>query len=199
MTENLQIHPLSELDDRFFDQAVILFVEGFMLEIVALMKIDTEMLVDALKHSFLADHYYAALSGDKVLGILAVSTNQSRSHRFDFKILREKIGPLKGWLVYRILRKELQKPIELQANQCYIESVTTAKEARGQGVASQLIRYLFANLNYEHFVLEVVDTNENARLLYERLGFAVFDRKKASWFEKNFAGFTQRLHMKKSM
>lgn len=190
------ISNLAELDDRLLNQTVQLFVEGFFKQAADLMKVDLETCADAFKHSFRKEHYYVALQDGNVLGLLAVSSRKGRSHAFNKSILQQEFGFWKGSLVHYFLKKELEKTIHLNHEQCYIESVTTSEEARGQGVATALIQYLFEHLEYKEFLLEVVDTNVSAFRLYERLGFTVFKRKKAGFFDKK-GGFNERWYMRR--
>lgn len=193
----LTIRNLAELDDRFLDQTVRLFVEGFFKTMGDSIKLDVQTIAKGVKHSFIKDHYYAALLDGKVLGILAVSTNRGRSHAFDKSVLQRELGYFKGTMLYFFLKKELQNPVDLRDDQIYIESVTTSEDARGKGVATSLMNFLFDSLNGKEFVLEVVDTNANAIRLYEKLGFVLFKRKKAGFLDKK-GGFNERLYMKRA-
>ena len=57
----------------------------------------------------------------------------------------------------------------------YIEYVGVAEQARGQGIGEKLLRtslfWLFAEKGVREVGLNVVDTNANARGLYEKVGF----------------------------
>jgi len=193
--EQATVKRLSELDDRHLDQTVQLFIDGFFKEMGDKLSINLQTLANAVKPSFKKDHYYVCLLDDKVMGLLAVSSNKSRSHAFDKKTIRRGLGFFKGSLIYSILNEELQKPLDLPEKQCNIESVTTGVEARGKGVASKLINHVIDNLDYEEFVLDVIDSNVNAIRLYEKLGFAVYKRKKESFLAR-MAGMNERLYMK---
>lgn len=195
--ERLAIKKLNEWDDDILEQAVKLFVVGFLHELIQSMKIEAATLVAALKHSFRKDHYWVAVQDGKAVGILAVSTSEGRSHAFDGAILRRELGLFKGGIVRSILYRELQKPMSMPTRQGYIESVTTAEEARGQGVASRLLRHIFDTAECDEFVLEVMDTNTSAIRLYERLGFVLFDKKKAGYFLRKM-GINERLYMKRT-
>lgn len=195
--EEGSIKNLAELDESYLEHAVRLFVKSFLQETGYLASFDTSVLVRAIKHSFLKDHYYAALQDDQVMGIVALSTSRGgRSHVLNPKQLRSELGPIKGQMIHAILRNELEKPMVLTDRQCYVESVTTAQEARGKGVATRLMRHLFDTLDYDEYILEVVDTNVKAIQLYERLGFAIFERKKAGFFLRRM-GINERLYMRK--
>lgn len=195
--EQPAIHRLSELDERYLDQAVLVFVEGFY-EPLRYFSDDKTLLVEALKHSFVKERFFAAVDGGRVLGILAYSDNRGRAHRLNRSALISAFGPVKGRLAYFMMGREFHKPLELKDdNQVYIESVATAPEARGKGIATALMNDLFARLPFGAYILEVADTNTAAVRLYRKLGFTVFRRKKQRWLRKR-VGFNERLYMIKS-
>ncbi|RXZ80194.1 GNAT family N-acetyltransferase [Paenibacillaceae bacterium] len=186
----------TELNEEQMEQLVSLFVSGFMHDFEKYFRVKPAAIKSAIRHSFIAEHYYAALLDTKVAGIVAVSTNYRRSHEFDKKILQREFGRVKGALAASQLRKELEQPLEqLQYNQGYIECVTTHTSARGKGVASQLLNHVMKTLNYDEYILEVIDTNVGAIRLYEKLGFTLFRRQKAELFLR-MNGIKERLFMK---
>ncbi|WP_338011574.1 N-acetyltransferase [Lederbergia galactosidilytica] len=78
-----------------------------------------------------------------------------------------------------MLKKDWETPFEnLPPNSGSIEFVGTAIEFRGQGVASQIIRHILENDQYNDYVIaEVADTNIPAIKLYKKLGFEEYQRK----------------------
>lgn len=195
--EQPAIHRLADLDERYLDQAVRVFVEGFY-EPLRFFSDDKTLLVEAMKHSFVKERFFAAVDGDRVLGILAYSDNRGRAHRLSRSALIRAFGPVKGRLAYLLMGREFQKPLELKDdNQVYIESVATAPEARGRGVATALLNDLFARLPFDAYILEVADTNTAAVRLYRKLGITVFRTKKQRWLRKR-VGFNERLYMIRS-
>ncbi|WP_338018440.1 GNAT family N-acetyltransferase [Lederbergia galactosidilytica] len=82
-----------------------------------------------------------------------------------------------------MLKKDWETPFEnLPPNSGSIEFVGTAIEFRGQGVASQIIRHILENDQYNDYVIaEVADTNIPAIKLYEKW---VLKNIKESLFQK---------------
>lgn len=193
--EPLLMRNLADLDDSSAEQATQVFVDGFYQHL-KMFSDNKTVLVKALQHSLVREQFFVALHNKQVVSITAYSTNRKRSIAFDKTVLQREFGKLKGWLCYTFLSKELQKPLRIANHQCYIESVATAPEARGKGAAFALQNYIFEQLKYEEFILEVVDTNPAAIKLYERLGYVVFDKRKQKLFRKQ-AGFNERFYMKK--
>ena len=57
-----------------------------------------------------------------------------------------------------------------------VEFVAVSAKYRGQGVATAIMKHIFAVTPYEVYALEVADTNTNAVKLYEKLGYTEFMR-----------------------
>jgi ribosomal protein S18 acetylase RimI-like enzyme len=85
-------------------------------------------------------------------------------------------GPIRAWgVMVRGLRTEaiIRPP---RAEEYYLCHVGVREELRGQGVGGRFMRHLLERLDSKQHrcaALDVAVTNPRARLLYERLGFAV--------------------------
>ncbi|SHE40414.1 Acetyltransferase (GNAT) family protein [Seinonella peptonophila] len=194
--DNLSIKRLSEVDEQFVEQTAQVFVESYP-EMFSLISKDQPTLVRTLMHSFGKDHFYIAMLDNQVLGLIGYSTNKQRAHSFDLNIFKQELGSIKGWICYKLLSSEFQKPLLIEDNQCNFESIATSPSARGKGVATTLIRHLMDNLEFDEAILEVVDNNTNAIRLYEKLGFSIFEKKKQRF--SKLAGFNERFYMKIKM
>lgn len=194
MMGDFVISNLAELGDEEARQVADIFVEGFY-DSLRIFSADSGKLAKALMHAMVKEQFFVALEEGKVLGMFAYSAGRKRPFRFNRAVLRRELGWLRGTLFYNLVRQELEKPLELADRQCYFEAVATAKEARGQGVASRLNDELVIRLGYEDYILEVVDTNIAAIRLYEKLGYVEFRRKPQRWFRKQ-AGFNARIYMR---
>lgn len=188
------IKNLAELGDAQVRQAADVFVEGFY-DSLRFFSTDRGKLAKALEHALVKERFFVALEEGNVVGIFAYSAGRKRPFRFEWAALRRELGWFRGTLFYNLVRQELEKPLDLADRQCYFEAVATAKEARGRGVASRLNKELISRLNYEDYILEVVDTNMTAIRLYEKLGYIEFRRKPQRWFRKQ-AGFNARIYMR---
>ena len=193
--DGIVIRNLAELGQDGLRQATEVFVDGFFQSLQFFSK-DRARLVRALEHALVKERFFVALMDGKVLGIFAFSAGRLRAFRLDRDVLRKELGWLKGSLFHAFVRQELEKPLGLKDRQCYFEEVATAEAARGKGVATRLHDHLHAVLDFDEYILEVVDTNTAAVRLYEKLGYAEFKRKQQRWFRKQ-AGFNARIYMKK--
>ena len=86
-------------------------------------------------------------------------------------------------------------------NELKIEAIAVKKEARSSGIGTKLVEHLtqFAKeKGYKYLSLDVVDTNNRAQILYERLGFVVIKKIRYGFITRR-AGFTGSTLMKKEL
>ncbi len=199
MASKLVIRNLAELDEGQQRQAVEIFAASFY-EPLAFLSPEIEKIADTLEHAFLHNHFYAGLLEGNVVGIVACSTREQRSHRFNRTELVRHLGPLKGTMAYLQLRNVYEKPFQLQPHQCCIEWVATDSAYRGKGISRRIQQYLLEELPYEEFVLQVMNTNYSAIRLYEKLGFTIYDRKpyKPRGLMARSTDFSECIFMKKA-
>jgi ribosomal protein S18 acetylase RimI-like enzyme len=82
-----------------------------------------------------------------------------------------------------------------------VEAIAVAASMRGKGVGTQLLEaaFDFARQNgFKSVSLEVVDTNPDARRLYERLGFVPTKTRKYPYL-RNLMGFSAATMMVKEI
>jgi len=68
------------------------------------------------------------------------------------------------------------------AAECELENIVVATAARGKGIGTKLVKELFARVKQsgsESVLLEVRESNQPARALYEKLGFQQMGRRKS--------------------
>lgn len=189
--EAVAIYRLSELEGCYIDQAAAVYVDGFYKQLSSLTK-DRAKLIRFIAASFVTRRFFVAVVDGRVVAIAAYSTEYQDAQKFDKDTLRE-LGWLKGWLIALGANTKTRK---IPNHQCLIESVTTANNYRGQGIARQLLTHMVNLKEFEEYTLEVVDTNTHAVQLYERLGFEV-TRKVKKWLFRKRAGYNETWVMKK--
>jgi ribosomal protein S18 acetylase RimI-like enzyme len=183
---------MSELTVDIKDQVVKVFVDGFYdnLKLISKKRVKLE---NAFRHVFDEDLFYIALINNIPAGIVACSNNKHRALKVHPKDLIKYFGLFKGLLVYAILKHEFHKPLTYNSETTYLECVATASEYRNMGVATKLMNYVYDNLDYKHYILEVVDNNYNAQSLYSKLGYVIFESIKEKHPKQ--AGFNYRNFM----
>ena len=155
-----------------------IFAEGFTQWLVFFSK-DPKRIAAAFAHMFVLDQFYVAVSNGQVVGMAACTDGNSFSVKLDKKELRKHLGFFKGSMASFFLKKEFETTLDYpEPGVGSIEFVGTAAESRGQGVASQIIRYMIEHTPYQVYVIkEVADTNIPAMKLYHKLGFDEYNRK----------------------
>lgn len=154
------------------------FAEGFTQWLGFFSK-DMKKIAAAFAHMFVLDQFYVAVSKGQVVGMAACTDGTSLSVKLDKKELRNHLGFFKGSMAGIFLKKEFETTLNYPSPGVgSIEFVGTAAEFRGQGVASQLIRYILEHTPYQVYeIKEVADTNIPAMKLYHKLGFDEYTRK----------------------
>lgn len=117
------------------------------------------------------DHVIVALDGTLLLGLVGFKTPQGAFAGGQFADLRAVYG-LAGSLWRGALLQMLNR--EVDSTRFLVDGICVAAEARGLGVGSALIEALCAEARargYCEVRLDVIDTNDRARALYERQGF----------------------------
>lgn len=159
-------------------QMAQIFAEGFAQWLGYFSK-DKNIIAKAFSHMFILDQFYVAIENNKVAGMTACTDGKALSVQLNKKELRRHLGFFKGSIAGIVLKKEFEAPYEnFPVNTGSIEFVGTASEFRGQGIATQIIKYIMENTPYSEFLIEeVADTNIPAMRLYEKLGFEEYKRK----------------------
>ena len=191
---NIEIKKIDERSGITKRDVAAVFVEGYYDLLSTLCK-DKKKLTDAFENFVNEDVFYVAVVDDNPLGIIACANNKGRALHLDLKNLKKHLGFFKGTLAYIALKKELNTPLASYSdNSTYIECVATIPEARGKGIATELMKFVLHELPYSEYILEVTDTNITARNIYEKIGFKEFERKKERLAK--IKGFNYRIYMK---
>ncbi len=189
-----QIKRMSQCDNSIQIQVATVFVDGFYQHL-SLFGQNRLKLIQGLQHIFVPETCYLALYQQTVVGMLCCSTNQTRCMKIDRADMMQSFGKLRGLLIYLALHREFNQPLLYDSQSVYIENVATALDYRNQGVASTLLNYIFEQLPYQRYLLEVVDTNQKAYQLYQKLGYQEYQRIFEKFPEK--MGFNSKIYMKK--
>lgn len=179
---------LAELSQFHLRQSVEIFAASFF-EPLSFISSNVDTIADILEHSFVPSNHYVAMLDGNVVSVVSYSTARGRSHQFHHDQLVEKLGFVRGSIAFFRLRGVLERPLDLEESQCYIDSVATDTAFRGMGISTELQRYVLRKLPYREFLLEVAETNFRAIRIYEELGFTVEQRKaQRSFWKPNSEG-----------
>ena len=131
-----------------------------------------------IRSSIVVSSCFSALEDNKLLGVLAVQTENQNFLNPSFKDLSAHYGfwgaIAKGFALHLLQHKP--KPKEL-----YVEGIAVVDFAQGKGVGTKLFEELMSfarTQSFKKITIEVIDTNQRALQLYERLGFTIQKRSK---------------------
>ncbi len=155
-----------------------IFVDGFFQWLKFFSK-DKDKLTKAFSHMFNTGVFYVAVIDGEVAGIAACTDGKALSVRLESKELKKHLGFFMGTIAYSVLKREFEEksyPFKIEKGMGMVEFVAVSAKYRGQGVATAIMKHIFAVTPYEVYALEVADTNTNAVKLYEKLGYTEFMR-----------------------
>jgi len=174
----MEIFRADKLDFDPSFQMGLIFAEGFYQWLRYFAK-DKEKLARAFAHCFELEYFYAAVEDGEVMAIVGCVEKKPPPIKLDKKNLRRELGFFRGWLANWLLSVNIINkpyPFDMKPRTGSIEFVATSPKHRGKGVAYTLIKYVMETMLFDNYVLEVVDNNQTAIGLYERLGFVEFKR-----------------------
>ena len=118
------------------------------------------------------EYSIGAFDGEKLIGIAGFSTIQgSLTGGINYRGLLTELGWMKGNRAAVVFSLYERKAVD---GELLMDGIVVDPEYRGKGVGTLLFSRLVAFANSEEYStirLDVIDTNPNARRLYERLGF----------------------------
>ena len=142
---------------------------------------------------------YALLDG-RVVGVAGMQYRGRRFYVVPWRVWRAEfgvVGGLRRWLWFRLG----QQFVHPAADALRVDGIAVSAAARGLGVGTQLMAALDAHARaagLRAVELEVVDTNPDARRLYERLGFVVLREAHYGRLTAG-GGFTGATYMRKEL
>ena len=186
----MKIYRADELGFVIREEMSRIFVDGFYQWLHYFSK-DKEKLRNAFAHIFTLEVFYVVEEEGGILGMLACADGKVPTVRLVKREFTTHLGLIRGSIAYKVLKGEFvdkSYPFEIPEGMGMIEFVATSKDHRGKGVASTLIRHVFA-LPFSPYVLEVADTNTAAIHVYEKMGFREFLRIPQKHSEKSGVNF----------
>ncbi len=152
-------------------QAAIICCEGFLSQIEWLFG-SKQKAIAVVEHSFDGELGVAAHVQGQLVGFVGLKYATRPFLQFERSHCIRELGLLRGLLACLILNNtSVAKPL---SDEVYIAVLVVDASMRGKGIGSLLMQAAFeiAQQNQCHsVVLDVANTNPDARRLYERLGF----------------------------
>jgi len=171
--------------DRF--RAGMLFIEAFYGKFRHIIKNESTFL-NLIGSGLNLNYCISAYNEGKLLGICGFQYGKHRFVNFRFSDFIKRFGIFKGIAKCFLCRFYYRKHKD---RQLLMDGITVEKSARGLGIGRRMIETLFyyaSAMKFKNIRLDVIDTNTNARKLYEKLGFKAVRTKKSLFY--NDMGFS---------
>ncbi len=168
--------------------AANLYYEAFRRKLTPILG-DAQTCIAILEASFTPQYALAALSGDRLVGIAGLHDHSGQLVNVGFAQIRAHYG-LVSASARALLGALLLRPV--RAGELLMDGIAVDAGWRGKGVGSRLLAAVFAYAQENGFRtvrLDVVDTNPDARRLYERQGFVAQVTHRYGWLTR-WLGFT---------
>jgi ribosomal protein S18 acetylase RimI-like enzyme len=157
--------------DSLREQAATLFDAAFGEKISVAIP-GQEKRLKLFAATFDPSHSMTVVTKDKMLGIAGFKDSRGAlTSGITFDSLRKHLGFLgavRAGTVLTFYERELSR------GELLMDGISVAPEARGEGIGTQLLNQLivYAGQNgYQTIRLDVIDTNPDAKRLYQRVGF----------------------------
>ena len=157
-----------------------LLVNSFWEVMFKFFKKDIEVMIQAMEHAVNCEYTHVAVIDGEIAGVVVCVPKGVVATRTDRKILVKHLGFLKGNILHFAGFMNINKfPFEIDDKTGIIEIMATDENHRGKGVGTALMKHVFKAHSFETYILEVVDKNEAAINMYEKIGFKEVMRKKS--------------------
>ena len=88
--------------------------------------------------------------------------------------MKKHFGFIKGIIGTFVLKEEFEKQLEYPITTGYIEDIAVRKKYCKQGIATTMLQESMLLTNYQNFVLNITNINNNAIKCYKSIGFEEF-------------------------
>lgn len=180
-----------------FDAAKV-FYQAFQRKLSPLLG-GEEGAVEIIADNIDPERCIAAIADNRVVGIAGLSYGGRRFANFRRTTFIRRFGLVAGYFRY-VTYAAFNVPDA--PGEIVIDGLAVEEASRGQGVGTRLLEATFQHglANRMSTVkLTVVDTNPEARRLYERLGFTAVKTRSYPDFMAHAAGFSQEITMVKKL
>ena len=192
MIGEIKITMLQENDCR---RAAELFCDAFERKLRLLLPSKIKG-IDLFEKIIIRENAISAIYKNECVGIAGLHHGKEGFINPKIKVFIQTVGlirGLRGYLVFRMMKNTIPD------DELRIESFAVMSSSRGKGIGSILLAEvdrIAKRDGYKTISLEVVDTNPDARRLYERKGF--IEEKTTNYpILRNIAGFSAVTVMKK--
>ncbi len=178
-------------------QAAIVCYEGFRAQMELLVGSQQKGVV-LLEQSLDLELALMALQQGRLVGFVGLQYENRPFFRFERSHFTQELGFLRGLLVYLLFNLFAT---QILPQEMFINVIVVDVSVRGKGIGTSLMQAVFEIAQQNQFhavVLDVIDTNPDARRLYERLGFKPVRMRKYGYL-RNLIGSSAVTTMRKDV
>lgn len=165
-----KIERLSDLDGSYIDGVTKIFGECFGHMFKGFTD-DLDLLATSFGNSFIKDKCYVYVDDDEVIGFISCSSISGRAMKIDKEAFQKNFGKIKGNIFAWQIEKIMCKVLVRSDREGYIDFLGVSPKHQRKGIGETLIRYIHESQDYDKFILEVLSQNQNAKKLYEKVGY----------------------------
>jgi ribosomal protein S18 acetylase RimI-like enzyme len=159
------------LPEQFNSDATKLYHEAFGKKFSVAVRSEKKR-ISLIQKGLTTEYAIVVLSDNKLLGIAGFHTSTgSLTGEITYKNLVSELGFFKGNWAAIIFSMHDRKP---KKGVLLMDSIAVQADLRGKGIGSKLLEEITGyaqNNNFNNVRLDVIDTNLQAKKLYERKGF----------------------------
>lgn len=178
-------------------QAAIVCYEGFRAQMELLVG-SQQKGIALLEQSLDLELALMALQQGRLVGFVGLQYENRPFFRFERSHFTQELGFLRGLLVYLLFNLFAT---QILPQEMFINVIVVDTSVRGKGIGTSLMQAVFEIAQQNQFhavVLDVIDTNPDARRLYERLGFKPVRMRKYGYL-RNLIGSSAVTTMRKDV
>jgi len=173
----MEIKRAIELGDVIRERLSEIYVNAFYDDILKYFSKDKAKLKKVFACGFLPEYFHVAVMDNEIVGMVACMGKDKICIKHNIKTLVKYLGIFKGLLTYFGLKQFIKEFPKLDENTALLEYLATDTKHLREGVATTLIKSLFALPEYKYYLLEVMGTNTKAIKLYTNIGFEAVYKK----------------------
>jgi ribosomal protein S18 acetylase RimI-like enzyme len=182
----MEIKRAIELGDGIRERLGEIYVNAFYDDVLKYFARNKAKLIKVFARGFLLEYFYVALIDNEIVGMAACMGKDKICIKYSIKTLVKYLGVFNGLIFYFGLDQFIKGFPKLDEKTAIVEYLATDTKHLRTGVASTIVKSLFALPEYENYILEVIGTNTKAINLYKKLGFkAVYIK---TYFPKIYIG-----------
>lgn len=185
------------LENHQFSEAAQIYYQAFERKLQPSLK-DSISGQQILSESFNPAQVIVALKDNILVGVVGFQSTESRFVNPKLSSFIKQFGLIRGWTQYLIMALISRYPTK---SELVLDGIAVNQSMRGQGVGTQLLNTVVEYANNHKFTrvrLDVIDTNPDARRLYERVGFIEVKTHKVPYLQA-LLGFSAVTTMIKSL